>query len=187
MVECSLRHPQRKLMATITERFKAKLQADEGREVEFNGFPLKLRFAPLEVWVQAGRVPQYLASQFLQAQVTTDYAESPQASLDDAKQFLEFKRAVIEHCAIEPRITYGNDADAIRAEEIDSTCPGLLAFIFAYGLRQTEHATVKTINGEVSAEALATFRDDGTGPDGTDSNSAHGANVQPEAIGVAGA
>jgi hypothetical protein len=176
-------------MPTITERFKAKLQAEEGREVEYNGFPLKLRFAPLEAWIQAGRVPQYLASQYLQAQVTTepDYAETPKASEEDGKSFLNFKRGVIEFCAIEPRITYGDDADAIKAEEIEATASGLLQFIFAFGLRQTEHATVQTVNGEVSAKALATFRDDGTRANGTDSPSTHGADVQSEAVCAVGA
>jgi hypothetical protein len=174
---------------SITERFKAKLQAEEGREVEYNGFPLKLRFAPLEAWIHAGRVPQYFASQFLHAQVALD-AETPdvpKADLEDAKAFLQFKRSVIEHCAIEPRITYGEDSDAIRAEEIDSNAPGLLHFIFMYGIGQTSHATVKTVNGEVSAQALATFRDDGTGPDGTNSPSSHGADVQLQAVGAVGA
>lgn len=174
---------------TITERFRAKLQAEEGREVEFQGFPLKLRFAPLEVWIQAGRVPQYFASQFLQAQVSLDaeVPDVPKADIEDAKAFLQFKRAVIEHCAIEPRITYGEDTDAIRAEEIDSNAPGLLHFIFMYGIGQTSHATVQTVNGEVSASALATFRDDGTRANGTDSPGAHGADFWAKAVSATGA
>ena len=172
---------------TITERFKAKLQATEGREVEYNGFPLKLRYAPLEIWIAHGRVPQFLASKFLAAQAAIDAGEPQQATLEDANAYLSFKKQVIEFCAIEPRITYGDAPDAIKAEEIDATVPGLLNFVFAFGLRQAEDSAIETANGEVNVNALASFRDNGERAFGIDSASAHGADVLTEAVNVAGA
>lgn len=166
---------------------------DASRLVEFDGFPLRLRRVPMELWIQHNRVPQFISTMVLRM-MSGDAAgvERAAASLSDeeALSYLRFRRAVVEYAAVEPKIVFDERelaADEVSAEEMMSAAPGLLDFIFNWACGLAPDSPVTTAGGEVSAAALQSFR----GDEGRAAEPAgfvvHGADVSGEAVGTAAA
>jgi len=177
---------------SVEERFRARMEERRGVEVEFDGFPLRLQYAPLEVWVQSGRVPQTLAAAYVAAQTGRGGAGAAVGegiTDEEQRDYLEFKRRVVEFCSISPKIVFDARELAngeMSAEEVAAVVPGLLDFIYFFALRLQPGATIRTKGGEVEVDSLSNFRDDGDGPEKPVGIIVHGANVQPAAVGAAG-
>lgn len=161
------------------------------RLVEFDGFPLRLRRVPMELWVQHQRVPQFISTMVLRMMSgDADGVGRAAAALSDeeAMNYLKFRRAVVEYSAVEPRIVFDErelGEDEISAEEMMSASPGLLDFIFNWACGVAADSPVMTEESEVSAGALHSFRGDETGHSEPAGIVVHGADVSDAAIGVA--
>lgn len=176
----------------VMDRFRARL-AQGTRETEFEGFPLRLRFVPMALWLERGQFPQMLAGMYLSgiagdADGVAAEAERIVRSLtnEDAVEFLRFKRRVIEYAAVEPRIVFEEREltdDEVSAEELATISPGILDYVYLYAMRQTAEAQIPLADGkEVSGETLANFRPDGEGEERSPGFIVHGAEFQRSSV-----
>lgn len=179
---------------TTTERFREKL-TQSIREVEHDGFPMRLRLIPVEIWIEHGKVPQHLANTYLRAisgdeeGVHLAAAAVSQMTDDDALALLRFKQSVIEYAAIEPKIVFADRELAegeISAAEVASVAPGILDFIFNYATGQAAQSPVETITGEISAGALESFHQDSGSSSPPSGFVVHGSDFQADALTIPG-
>lgn len=165
-----------------------QLTSLSAQEVEFKGVKLKLRVAPLDLWVQRGDVPLYYQSEYLSAiggkteQPDLTSAQAIQKGRDD----LAFKEKAIRYCLIDPPLTAENaekKEGEITFEEIQAI-EDLYEFLWAFAIYRGKVSTIKTKGGEINADDLATFRQEQGQPV---SDSSNGGAVLDASVNIAGA
>jgi hypothetical protein len=164
---------------TITEQARERL-AQSQPELEYQGFKLRLRYAPLILWTQNGRIPQWLSTLFAQhaQEENPTYIEEPVLTDAELAAWQKFKQDVIEYACVEPLVSFSGAPERFAADEIEGAAPGILEFVFAFATRQLKQ------EGVLSVASLETFRDDRAGQSESVGAGVHRAELWAEAVGV---
>ena len=125
-----------------------------------SGFVVDVRRPPLATWLMSGRVPETFISEAIGAGGKGETAEASVARLEGAElmQMLVFVRDVVAAAVVRPRIVVGAAEDS--DDEIDpSAIPEADFFhVFAWVMKGAPSVPINTVSGEVSVEALNSFR-----------------------------
>lgn len=169
---------------TLTQQ----LQNSIVREVPFGGVTIKLRLAPLDLWIKEGKVPTFFQEQYLRTSGGDKTVRK--ISPDEAEQYgreeLAFREQVVRYCLVDPSVT----PDGQEPKETELTMeqvqliPGLYEFVYGFGIFRGSEAVLNTKGGGIKADDLATFRDESGQPDRT---GAHSTEVLDAPVSTAGA
>ena len=157
-------------MSDLVQKNRAK-RAAKTVLISIDGFEFRARRASLQAYIMAGRVPQYLADTYLKATMKREpddddeaEIEQPLASDTEAQEFLRFQRLIIEDSIVEPKIVFEDrelkDGEMYASEFDDST----ISKLFFWAISGAHGVPVLTRSGEVTAQAVENFRDDGIRP-----------------------
>lgn len=168
---------------TLAERLQQSIIHD----VPFRGETIKLRLAPLDLWIRQGKVPTFFQEQYLK---TTGGSKDVRAvDADEAQQNgadeLAFREQVVRYCLVDPAITPEGQPskDGELTIEQVQLIPGLYELVYGFGIFRGSQAILNTKGGQIKADDLATFRDEPEQPAGA---RAHGGAIQSEAISAVG-
>lgn len=158
-----------------------------GEVVDFRGVKLRLRLAPLEIWVNNGRMPARYRADYLRGlsggfDAQLPVIEDPEA---ESLEFIQFREDVVRFALMEPKIAPRDTEpkkDEVALEDLQQI-PDLYNFVFAYATFNG-NAMIPTREGSVSADALSTFREESQPNDADRSDSA---DIRTETFAVAGA
>ncbi|MFZ9311171.1 MAG: hypothetical protein ACO24O_06695 [Arenimonas sp.] len=121
-----------------------------------SGFVATLRRPPLQMWIQAGKVPQSLLRKMLAARGQT----APGAiSEEEALQAMVFLRDAVVFAFVFPRLVLGADpADetALDPSELD---PADFEFVAQWVMQGSPGIPVAMEGGQVSTDDLSRFRE----------------------------
>lgn len=166
--------------------YKSRLSSPLTADVALpSGAVFTLRRPPLDQWLLWGRVPDFLLS--VAPAMETLKEQQPNAAQED----LEFQhnvnmaKALILYAVVDPSLKIGAkaDEDALDPAEIDSED---MTFLFDYVCRQgCPDVPVKTKEGQVSVDALTTFRQKRPGGESVRAG-AGGGDDSASALGAAG-
>lgn len=163
---------------TFQEEFAKR--NNRARAVVIAGYPCKIRRVSLQAFLLAGLVPQDLAGQLLEAQAQQADGLPPQLSdMDAITVGQKLRRFVIEQGMVEPQVTFNPDGEDDKICVLDFEDPDqFITEAYEAIYRQP----IQTTEGEVSAAALATFRDNGDRAAEPGSAGLHGPQVWTETV-----
>lgn len=165
-----------------------QLQNQIAREVPFGGVLIKVRLAPLDLWIKEGKVPTFFQETYLKAtggnnaerSITAEEAEK------NGRDELAFREQVVRYCLVDPPIAPEGKEPTKNELSIEQVqlIPGLYEFVYGFGIFRGAGAVLNTKGGGIKADDLSTFR----GESGqSDSSGGDGGAVQSEAVSLAGA
>jgi hypothetical protein len=136
-----------------------------------SGVTVKARRPQLSLWISQGRLPERL---FIDALRVAANGGPKTLDGDELADLMKFALALAKECMVSPRVV--DEADPEKDDEVsagDIPAGDLIRF----AMWAVSGAGVSTTTGEVSADALASFRED----DGVSGAGADGRAVQPAA------
>jgi hypothetical protein len=157
-------------------------------EVPFRDRTIKLRIAPLDLWIKEGKVPTFFQEQYLRTSGgdKTVRKISPEEAEQYGREELAFREQVIRHCLVDPPVAPGGQEpkeNELTMEQVQ-LIPGLYEFVYGFGIFRGNKAVLNTKGGGIKADDLATFRDESGQPDRA---GAHGTEVLDAPVSTAGA
>ena len=128
-----------------------------------SGAVIKARRIPLEGWLATGKLPQVMVREFLDAHPDDDEGAATQRAQESLSrdpettlETLQAMRRVVVWSVVWPRIVEGargeGEIDPMDIPDRD------FFFIFGWALNGAPDVPVRTKEGEVSVDALKTFR-----------------------------
>ena len=165
-----------------------QLQTQIARDVPFGGVIIKVRLAPLDLWIKDGKVPTFFQETYLKATggnkaertITAEEAEA------NGRDEIAFREQVVRYCLVDPPIA--PDGQEPKKNELSleqvQLIPGLYEFVYGFGIFRGASAILNTKGGGIKADDLNTFREE-LGQSVGDSSD--GGTVQSEAVSTAGA
>jgi hypothetical protein len=164
-----------------------QLQTQIAREVPFGDVIIKVRLAPLDLWIKDGKVPTFFQETYLKATggnkaertITAEEAEK------NGRDEIAFREQVVRYCLVDPPITPEGQEPKKNELTIEQVqlIPGLYEFVYGFGIFRGAQAVLNTKGGGIKADDLNTFREE-SGQ--SDSSGGDGGAVQSETISAAG-
>lgn len=135
---------------------------------------------PLDEWIASGRLPDSLVRTYLAAHPGPETEHAPAVEEVDQATALESitaMRRLVCATVVNPRVAENPETEDVMALADMPTKD--FFFIYQWALGGSPSLPVKTEEGEVSAEALANFRDKAGGRSTADAG-VHSARVRPK-------
>lgn len=122
-----------------------------------SGFVATLRRPPLQLWVQAGKIPQSMLRRMMDSGAVTG-ADLPDLTTDEALAAMVFLRDAVVYAFVAPRIVPGADPEDETALDPSDLDPADFEFVAQWVMRGAPGVPVDTKGGQVTTDDLSRFR-----------------------------
>lgn len=133
--------------------------------VEATGETFIVRRVAIDAWIMAGRIPETLAREVLSAWNRVQAAEQAMSNLnaDQVLSGLQVVRDLVIYACVSPKLILGDqeadpDKDEIHFVELE---PEERTALIAYCMDGKGATPIEATNGNLTAEAVATFPESG--------------------------